>query len=88
MTCIGVALSCRPTAQPRCSTVVKIRGTTAALKNSTSHLMENAITFYSKLRFQRSWTFWKSCFESFPTQQRKSPKINKCKYCANVFLSC
>jgi hypothetical protein len=52
ITCIGVALSLRPVALPRCSTAVKIHGTATALKNSTGHLTENAITFYFELRFQ------------------------------------
>jgi hypothetical protein len=45
ITCTGVAL-------PRCNTAAKIRGTATALKNSTGHLIENAITFYFELRFQ------------------------------------
>jgi hypothetical protein len=45
VTCTGAALPRRPMALPQ-------RGTAAALKNSTCHLMENAITFYSELHFQ------------------------------------
>ena len=33
-------------------TAAKIRGTAATPRNSTCHLIENAITFYSELRFQ------------------------------------
>jgi hypothetical protein len=36
----------------RCDTTMKVRRTAATLKNSTCHLTENAITFYSELRFQ------------------------------------
>ena len=52
MTYTGVALPRRPAALPRRGTTVKIRGTVAAPRNSTGHLTENVITFYSKLRFQ------------------------------------
>ena len=51
MTCTGVALPLKLAALPRCSTATEIRGTTAAPRNSTGHLTENAITFYSKLFF-------------------------------------
>ena len=36
----------------KCGTAVKIHGTAATPRNSTGHLTENAITFYSELRFQ------------------------------------
>ena len=51
ITCTGATLLLQPAALLRCSTVAKIRGTTVALKSSTCHLTENAITFYSKLCF-------------------------------------
>jgi hypothetical protein len=40
------------TTAPTRGTAVKIRGTITTLKNSIGHLTENAITFYSELRFQ------------------------------------
>ena len=52
MTYTSAALLRRPMALPWCSTATKIRDTAATLKNSTGHLMENAITFYSELYFK------------------------------------
>ena len=47
MTCTGAALPLKLAALLR-----KFRGTVVAPRNSTSHLTENAITFYSELLFQ------------------------------------
>ena len=44
-------MTCTAAALPRRGTAAKIRGTAATPRNSTCHLIENAITFYSKLRF-------------------------------------
>ena len=52
MTCTDAALPCQPMAPPRHGTTVKIHGTAVAPRNSTGHLTENTITFYSELRFQ------------------------------------
>ena len=52
MTCTSAALLRQPVALPWCSTAAKIHDTAAALKNSTGHLTENAITFYSEFRFK------------------------------------
>jgi hypothetical protein len=36
-------------------------------KNSTGHLTEKVITFFTELRLQWSWTFQKACFKGYPT---------------------
>ena len=51
MTSIGTALPLKLVALSWRSTAAKICGTAAAPRNSTGHLIENAITFYSELLF-------------------------------------
>ena len=61
-------------ALPGSGTAARQSGTAAAPWDSTGDLTKNAITFYSELRFQWSWTFRKACFEGYPTLQRTSPR--------------
>jgi hypothetical protein len=58
------------------------------LWKSICHITENAITFLLQTPFWVILDFLKILFWGLSNPNKNKPKINRCKCCANVFLSC